>query len=111
MRTDYAEEVIRRWLPEEAWICQNDGTGDELQHVCRRQETEADPSSGDYSDYLERMRNVAEPFMAGIEMIHTHSLIHDDLPAIDNDDYQQRSSDYAQSVRRSNGRLKRCEHF
>ena len=26
-----------------------------------------------------------EPFMAAIEMIHTHSLVHDDLPAIDND--------------------------
>lgn len=32
---------------------------------------------------------VAEPFMAGIEMIHTHSLIHDDLPALDNDDYRR----------------------
>lgn len=29
--------------------------------------------------------NVVEPFMAAIEMIHTHSLIHDDLPALDND--------------------------
>ena len=28
---------------------------------------------------------VIEPFMAALEMIHTHSLIHDDLPAIDND--------------------------
>ena len=32
---------------------------------------------------------MAEPFMAGIEMIHTHSLVHDDLPAIDNDDYRR----------------------
>ena len=31
---------------------------------------------------------VVEPFMAGMEMIHTHSLIHDDLPALDNDDYR-----------------------
>lgn len=30
-----------------------------------------------------------EPFMTAIEMIHTHSLIHDDLPAIDNDDYRR----------------------
>ena len=30
-----------------------------------------------------------EPFMAAIEMVHTHSLIHDDLPAIDNDDYRR----------------------
>lgn len=32
---------------------------------------------------------VCEPFMAAIEMIHTHSLIHDDLPAIDNDDMRR----------------------
>lgn len=32
---------------------------------------------------------LAEPFMAAMEMIHTHSLIHDDLPAIDNDDYRR----------------------
>lgn len=32
---------------------------------------------------------VVEPFMAAMEMIHTHSLIHDDLPAIDNDDYRR----------------------
>lgn len=30
-----------------------------------------------------------EPFMAAIEMIHTYSLIHDDLPAMDNDDYRR----------------------
>jgi geranylgeranyl diphosphate synthase type II len=28
-------------------------------------------------------------FMAAIEMIHTYSLIHDDLPAMDNDDYRR----------------------
>ncbi|MBP5595824.1 MAG: polyprenyl synthetase family protein [Pseudobutyrivibrio sp.] len=29
--------------------------------------------------------DVIEPFMAAIEMIHTYSLVHDDLPAMDND--------------------------
>ncbi len=29
------------------------------------------------------------PFMAAIEMIHTYSLIHDDLPALDNDDLRR----------------------
>ena len=33
--------------------------------------------------------SVIEPFMAAIEMIHTYSLIHDDLPALDNDDYRR----------------------
>ncbi|MGI6011703.1 MAG: polyprenyl synthetase family protein [Ruminococcus sp.] len=32
---------------------------------------------------------VVYPFMAAMEMIHTHSLIHDDLPALDNDDYRR----------------------
>ncbi len=32
---------------------------------------------------------VVQPFMAAIEMIHTHSLIHDDLPAMDNDEYRR----------------------
>ena len=30
-----------------------------------------------------------EPFLAAIEMIHTYSLVHDDLPAMDNDDYRR----------------------
>jgi geranylgeranyl diphosphate synthase, type II len=29
------------------------------------------------------------PLACGLEMIHTYSLIHDDLPAIDNDDYRR----------------------
>ena len=32
---------------------------------------------------------VIEPFMAAIEMIHTYSLVHDDLPAMDNDEYRR----------------------
>lgn len=30
-----------------------------------------------------------EPFMSAIEMIHTYSLVHDDLPAMDNDDIRR----------------------
>ena len=31
----------------------------------------------------------AMPFAAAIEMVHTYSLIHDDLPCMDNDDYRR----------------------
>lgn len=31
----------------------------------------------------------AIPFACGLEMIHTYSLIHDDLPCMDNDDYRR----------------------
>lgn len=30
-----------------------------------------------------------QPFMAALEMIHTYSLVHDDLPAMDNDEYRR----------------------
>ena len=33
--------------------------------------------------------DVVKPFMAAIEMIHNYSLIHDDLPAMDNDEYRR----------------------
>lgn len=32
---------------------------------------------------------VIKPFMAAMEMIHTYSLVHDDLPAMDNDQYRR----------------------
>lgn len=32
---------------------------------------------------------LAAPFAAAVEMIHTYSLIHDDLPCMDNDDYRR----------------------
>ncbi len=32
---------------------------------------------------------IVEPFMAAMEMLHTSSLIHDDLPAMDDDEYRR----------------------
>ena len=37
----------------------------------------------------EECAGYAGPFMAAMEMIHTHSLVHDDLPAMDNDLYRR----------------------
>ena len=34
-------------------------------------------------------KKIVEPFMAAIEMIHTYSLVHDDLPSMDNDEYRR----------------------
>lgn len=41
------------------------------------------------SDVYGGRRELAEPFMAALEMIHTYSLIHDDLPAMDDDEYRR----------------------
>ena len=34
-------------------------------------------------------KELAEPFMAALEMIHNYSLVHDDMPAMDNDEYRR----------------------
>lgn len=34
-------------------------------------------------------KEVINPFIAAVEMIHTYSLVHDDLPAMDNDEYRR----------------------
>jgi len=43
---------------------------------------------GTYEIFQENMEEVI-PFACAMEMIHTYSLIHDDLPAMDNDDYRR----------------------
>ena len=37
----------------------------------------------------ERNKDALERFMAAIEMIHSYSLVHDDLPDMDNDEYRR----------------------
>ena len=39
-----------------------------------------------------RVTKDAEIAAAAIEMVHTYSLIHDDLPAMDNDDFRRRKA-------------------
>jgi len=41
------------------------------------------------ADVLGVDREVVKPFACALEMIHTYSLIHDDLPAMDNDDLRR----------------------
>lgn len=40
-------------------------------------------------DLFDGNRSIVLPYACAIEMIHTYSLIHDDLPAMDNDDYRR----------------------
>ena len=76
-RTKEVEEVIYSFLPEE--------TGYQKTVISAMNYTmRAGGKRLGGSD-----RSLIEPFMAAIEMIHTYSLIHDDLPALDNDDYRR----------------------
>ena len=88
MRIREVEEIIYRYLPEEtghqktifeAMNYSMKAGGKRLrpllmQEVCRL-----------FGGSLKE----TEPFMAAIEMIHTSSLIHDDLPCMDNDQYRR----------------------
>ncbi len=42
-----------------------------------------------YELFAGKDKKLIEPFLVAIEMIHTYSLVHDDLPAMDNDDYRR----------------------
>ena len=87
-RTARAEEVLARYLPPEEGPAKELGQamrysllagGKRLRPVLIAETFAVFGGEGP----------VAEPFMAGMEMIHTHSLIHDDLPALDNDDLRR----------------------
>ena len=86
--TDEAEAVIRSFLPEEngeasslieAMNYSMTAGGKRLRPILMKMSYEMFGGTG----------AAAEPFMAAMEMIHTQSLVHDDLPAMDNDDYRR----------------------
>ena len=87
-RTAEANEVIKEYLPRsrgfstelaDAMSYALTGGGKRIRPVLMKA----------VFDLFEGEGWIVEPFMAAIEMIHTHSLVHDDLPAIDNDDYRR----------------------
>lgn len=87
-RAGEVEEIICKWLPGE--------TG--LQHTVLEAMNYSVLAGGKrlrpmLMQEVYRMFGGAgreiEPLMAAIEMIHTYSLVHDDLPAMDNDEYRR----------------------
>lgn len=83
------EEIITSFLPEEKGLQKTVLTamnysvkaGGKRLRPMLMQET--------YEMFGGKDASVIEPFMAAIEMIHTYSLIHDDLPALDNDELRR----------------------
>ncbi len=87
-KTEEVNQVIQRFLPEESEYlspliqAMNYSVlagGKRLRPLMMRETYRMFGGSG----------QVVEPFMAAMEMIHTHSLVHDDLPAIDNDELRR----------------------
>ncbi len=87
-RTELIEDILQKYLPEqtgyqkvimEAMEYSLMAGGKRLRPMLMRESFELFGGKG----------KRIEPFMAAIEMIHTYSLVHDDLPAMDNDDYRR----------------------
>lgn len=87
-RTGWIEEVVKSFLPEE------EGYQQEIMEAMNYSVLAGGKRLRPllmYETY--RMfggtEDVIKPFMAAMEMIHTYSLVHDDLPAMDNDEYRR----------------------
>lgn len=87
-RTEQIEQILRRFLPEakgeqrlimEAMEYSLLAGGKRLRPMLMWETYRLFGGKG----------SVVEPFMAAMEMIHTYSLVHDDLPAMDNDEYRR----------------------
>lgn len=87
-KVQYVERVIRAYMPDESSFQKTvieamdytmSAGGKRIRPVLMQSVYEL---FGGCEEYI-------EPFMAAMEMIHTYSLIHDDLPALDNDDYRR----------------------
>lgn len=87
-KTGRVEEIIRKYLPDEEGFAVNMAQAMNYSMLAGGKRLRPLLMEETYRLFGGEEK-VIEPFMVGMEMIHTHSLIHDDLPAIDNDDYRR----------------------
>lgn len=87
-KKEMVESAIEEYLPEETGFCRE--LAQAVNYSMRAGGKRLRPilMMETYRMFGGESRVIA-PFMAAIEMIHTSSLIHDDLPAIDNDEYRR----------------------
>ena len=87
-RTDEIEKGIREFLPKEEGFAKSMAQAMNYSMLAGGKRLRPLLMQETYRLFGGKEK-VLWPFMTGMEMIHTHSLIHDDLPALDNDDYRR----------------------
>ena len=87
-RTDEIEKGIRKFLPKEEGFAKSMAQAMNYSMLAGGKRLRPLLMQETYRLFGGKEK-VIWPFMTGMEMIHTHSLIHDDLPALDNDDYRR----------------------
>ncbi|NLZ83768.1 MAG: polyprenyl synthetase family protein [Clostridiales bacterium] len=88
-RIDTIEEIIKKYLPEEAGYQKTIMKAMNYSVLAGGKRLRPMLMEETYKLFGGQDRDIIEPFMAAIEMIHTYSLVHDDLPAMDNDEYRR----------------------
>ena len=87
-KTEYVNNIIRSYYPKEegyqsiifeAMNYSVEAGGKRLRPIFMME----------VSKLFDGFSDEVKPFMVALEMIHTYSLVHDDLPAMDNDDYRR----------------------
>ena len=87
-KVNHINEIVDRYLPKEngfqktifeAMRYSVEAGGKRIRPMLMEETYKMFGGSGD----------IIYPFMAAMEMIHTYSLVHDDLPAMDNDEYRR----------------------
>lgn len=88
LKVNVTENIIKKYLPEETGFQKTIfeamnysilSGGKRLRPLMMKEAFEMLGGRGE----------LVEPFMAALEMIHTYSLIHDDLPCMDDDEYRR----------------------
>lgn len=83
------EEVLKKMLPKEESLQQTIFTAMDYSVMAGGKRLRPMLMKESYELFGGTEEEVIQPFMAAMEMIHTYSLVHDDLPAMDNDDYRR----------------------
>ena len=83
------DEVILKYLPEETGYQKTIFTAMRYSVLAGGKRLRPMLISETYRLFGGQKDAIVNPFIAAIEMIHTYSLVHDDLPAMDNDDYRR----------------------
>ncbi len=87
-RAAYAEEVLRKFLPDEKYAPKTIVDAMNYSLLAGGKRLRPVLMLESYRMFGGEGKGI-EHFMAAIEMIHTYSLVHDDLPAMDNDQYRR----------------------
>ena len=87
-KVKHAEEVLRKYLPKEQGFQKK--VLEAMNYSVMAGGKRLRPILMEESFFLFGGKGtLVEPFMAALEMIHNYSLVHDDLPAMDNDEYRR----------------------